>query len=139
MEMTVETYKTLIESKTSEHELQSRCVTWFRQSYRHLTDHLFAIPNGATLGGDRIERGKRGNRLKREGMLPGVADLFLAVPSGELCGLWIEMKTVRGQQTAVQKQFEMNMTRAGYGYAIARNRKEFARIVGTYLDTGRYG
>ena len=52
-------------------------------------DYLLAIPNG----------GKRNLleavRLKRQGVLAGVSDLFLAYPSASIHGLWIEMKKQR--------------------------------------------
>ena len=70
--------------------------------------------------------------------MPGVADLFLAVPSGNLCGLWIEMKTENGKQSVTQKQFEINMIRAGYGYVLARNRTEAEAVVTRYLESGEY-
>lgn len=123
----------------SEHELQASCVRWFRNKYRHLAEHLFAIPNGAVLrGGDRIQRAKQWQRLEREGAMAGVADLFLAVPSGDLAGLWIEMKTPRGRQSDAQKRFESNMVRAGFGYVCPRGRDEFERVVVSYLETGKY-
>lgn len=125
--------------RTTEHDLQTSCVTWFRNKYRQLAAHLFAIPNGADLGGhDRIARARRWQKLEREGAMPGVADLFLAVPSGNLSGLWIEMKTARGKQSQVQRQFEMNMVRAGYGYAMPKSREEFQQVVERYLTTGEY-
>jgi hypothetical protein len=123
----------------SEHELQAQCVIWFRNHYRHLAPYLFAVPNGADLGGkDRIARAKRWQKLEREGARPGVADLLLMVPSGDLHGLWIEMKTPRGTQSKEQMQFEMNAVAMGYGYAMPRTKQEFRRVVSEYLDAGRY-
>lgn len=122
-----------------EHDLQVRCVTWFRQKYRQMAGLIFAIPNGADLGGtDRIARAKRWQKLEREGATPGVADLFLAIPSGPLAGLWIEMKTSKGKQSQAQIQFEMNVIRAGYGYAMPRSYEEFKAVVERYLDKGEY-
>lgn len=122
----------------TEHDLQVSCVTWFRNRYRRFADHLFAIPNGASLNGDAKARAIQWRKLEAEGAMPGVADLFLAIPSGDLAGLWIEMKTEKGTQSKVQKQFEMNMLRAGFGYCLARNREEFQRVVSRYLEAGEY-
>jgi hypothetical protein len=124
--------------KFSEHELQVSFVTWFRNRYRQHAERLFAIPNGAALSGDRIARAKQWQRLQAEGALPGVADLFLAVPSGELAGLWIEMKTQKGRQSDAQKRFEMNMIAAGFGYAMPRSREEFQKVITSYLEDGKY-
>lgn len=122
----------------TEHDLQVSCVTWFRNRYRQLAAHLFAIPNGASFGGSAKDRAIQWRKLEAEGAMAGVADLFLAVPSGNLAGLWIEMKTEKGTQSKVQKQFEMNMIRAGFGYAMPRNRTEFERVVSRYLEAGEY-
>ena len=126
------------QGQPTEHDLQVSCVTWFRNRYRRLADHLFAIPNGASLNGDARQRAIQWRKLEAEGAMPGVADLLLALPSGNLCGLWIEMKTEKGKQSAAQKQFEMNMVRAGFGYAMPRNRTEFERVVSRYLEAGEY-
>lgn len=126
------------QGRISEHDIQVSCVTWFRQKYRHLGEHLFSIPNGAALRGDRIQRAKQWQRLEAEGALSGVADLFLALPSGDLAGLWIEMKTKKGRQSDRQKRFEMNMVRAGFGYAMPRSRQEFEQVVTQYMEKGSY-
>lgn len=47
---------------------------------------LFHVPNGGRRG--KAEAGK----LKASGVRAGVPDLFLPVPRGGFCGLWIEMK-----------------------------------------------
>ena len=60
-------------NKQSESQLQSECVRWFRYQYPEFKNVLFAIPNG---GKRNISTAKR---LKSEGVVPGVADLFLAV------------------------------------------------------------
>ena len=124
--------------KFSEHDLQSSCVTWFRNKYRRHAERIFAIPNGAALSGDRIARAKQWQRLQAEGALPGVADLFLAIPSGDLAGLWIEMKTTKGRQSDAQKRFEMSMIAAGFGYAMPKSREEFHKVVASYLEAGKY-
>jgi hypothetical protein len=122
--------------KKEEHEIQSACVRWFRLQYPKLV--LFAIPNGAMLNGTAQQRARAWKRLEREGAKPGVADLFLAQPSGDSAGLFIEMKTSRGRQSPTQFQFEMDAMKAGYGYAMPRSLDEFIKVVKRYLETGEY-
>lgn len=58
-----------------------------------LVDYLFSIPNGAYLAGDETQRARQMERLKRTGLAPGAADLFLALPQGRRYhGYFIEMK-----------------------------------------------
>lgn len=123
----------------SEHDLQSHCVDWFRSHYPKFARLLFAIPNGADLGGkDRIARAKNWQRLKQEGAVTGAADLLLAVPSGQLAGLFIEMKTPKGRQSDDQKRFEADVISVGYGYAMPRSFDEFTGVIRRYFDTGEY-
>jgi hypothetical protein len=76
--------------------------------------------------------------LKKEGLEAGVSDLFLSIPSGDLCGLWLECKTKTGRQQDSQKEFEAAMLSRGYGYAVFRSEDEFKQIVKSYLADGTY-
>ena len=117
-----------------EHELQKACVKLFRYQYPRLKKMLFAIPNGANLQGGAMEW----NKLLAEGAVPGAADLFLSVPSGDLAGLYIEMKTPKGRQSLEQLEFEQEVLEQGYGYCTPRSSREFERAVKMYLETGYY-
>ena len=59
----------------AEHRLQCACVRWFRYQYPHHASLLFAVPNGGRR--DAVT----GARLKAEGVVAGVADLLLFVPT----------------------------------------------------------
>ena len=90
----------------SEHWEQSQFVSWWRKTQ---PDMIFAIPNG----------GKRGPaqaaRLRLEGVLPGVWDLF--APER---GLWIEFKRVgKGVLSTEQRKFGEKMLGAGYRCLVA--------------------
>jgi len=118
----------------SEEQIQCECVKWFRENYPTKSMLLFSSLNGLKLAGGA----KQGARLKRAGMTPGVADLFLSIPSGDLCGLYIEMKTPSrySRQSKVQKEFEQAVLHEGYGYVMPRSLEEFKRLVRTYLEAG---
>ena len=85
-----------------------------------------------------MARAKKWRKLEEEGAVPGVADLLLAVPSGPLHGLFIEMKTPKGKQSEAQQRFEADMVWAGYGYAMPRTYEEFQTAVASYLERGEY-
>lgn len=116
--------------KNIESKIQSQCVAWFRMQYPKLV--LFAIPNG----------GKRNvitaTIMKREGVLKGVPDLFLAKPSGQYCGLFIEMKKPRGALTKDQKNIHATLLVEGYGVIICRSLDEFIFWVNEYLQVNSH-
>lgn len=117
----------------SEDDLQAACVAWFRTSYPKFRKRLTASLNGAPL----LNGARTWKRLQRLGANEGEADLFLAVPSGDCGGLYIEMKTKTGRQRETQKEFEADVTEH-YGYAICRTLEEFQNTVRRYLSTGEY-
>lgn len=73
----------------TEHDEQCAFVAWFRLAYPGVL--IFAIPNGAHLAGDSVRRAIKMRRLKAEGFVAGIPDLY--VPAW---GLWIEMKRGKG-------------------------------------------
>lgn len=133
MNLTVAEYRERYAAK-SEERIQCECVAWFRANYPTKRMLLFSSLNGLKLAGGA----KQGARLKRAGMTAGVADLFLSIPSGDLCGLYIEMKTPKGRQQPNQKEFEAEVIKHGYGYCLPRSLEEFKKCVINYLEKGEY-
>ena len=112
--------------KNNESRLQRECVKLFRLQYPGLT--LFAIPNG----------GKRSITtaaiLKAEGVLPGVADLFLIHSNGSYHGLFIELKWGANKQTETQIEFEAKAKKAGYHYAVCYDFDTFVKLIENYIN-----
>lgn len=77
----------------SEHLEQVRLVAWFRKTYQGTEHRIAANPNG----GGRTKR--EGAKLKAEGVLPGIPDLFIPT-----LNLWIEMKDEGGCVSPQQKE-----------------------------------
>lgn len=136
--MTIDELHRLWDSKTtpkrggksshSEHDLQTACVNWFRMQYREYAHLLIAIPNG----GQRDVRVAR--KLKAEGVVAGVPDLFLAVARGQSHGLWIEMKNgSAGRVSDAQQQQLLLLSDMGYEVAVCRTFEEFREKVQGYL------
>lgn len=114
--------------RDQEHILQRQCVTWFNYQYPALSQLLFAIPNGGA-------RSKRtAGRLKAEGVKAGVSDLFFAVASKYVHGLFVEMKAISGRQTATQKDFQKQVTAQGYAYVVIRSLEDFQRTISEHLS-----
>ena len=73
----------------------------------------FAIPNA----------GKRGpyvaTRMKREGLLSGAPDLCVMMDHGQTG--WLECKTMKGRQSAAQREFQQHCARLAHRYALCRD------------------
>jgi hypothetical protein len=110
-----------------ESNLQQSCVTWFRLQYPKLSWLLFAVPNGG--GRRKVEAAI----MRVEGVMPGVSDLLLLVPSCGFHALCIEMKTSTGRQSEAQKNWQKSVEEFGYLYVVCRSFEEFASAVNHYL------
>lgn len=112
-----------------EHRLQVQCVEWFFKlsPYRNLP--LFAVPNGGRR--DAVT----GAKMKAEGVVAGVADLILLVPSRSLeyHSLCIEMKTLKGRQSDSQKEWQKKAEASGNKYVVCRSFEQFKQIIKEYL------
>lgn len=124
--------------KQEERQLQAKCILWFRLQYPNFARLLISIPNGTRFAGSEKQRAILGKRFKEEGMMPGASDLFLFVPSGELHGLAIEMKTPKGTQSPNQALFETAIIEQGYGYVMPKTFEQFQRAIQMYLECGEY-
>lgn len=110
----------------TEHQLQVQCVTWFKLVYKNKL--IFAVPNGGrTSIGTAV-------KLKKEGMLSGVPDLFIAEPTKHYAGLFIEMKNgKKGVLSNNQKEVIKMLSLRGYRVEVARSFDEFQDIINWYL------
>ena len=116
-------------ASSSEHDLQTACVNWFRMQYREYAHLLIAIPNG----GQRDVRVAR--KLKAEGVVAGVPDLFLAVARGQSHGLWIEMKNGKAGRVSEHQHYMLDaLARQGYKGMVCRTFDEFRDKVQNYLS-----
>jgi hypothetical protein len=122
-----------------EGELQKKLIFWcgllakvpnnFEGSRLKLFEKIYHIPNGGTRSIPEAVN------LKAQGVRPGVADLFLSVPS--LCktihGLYIEMKSEEGTQSEDQKKFESFVLSQGYGYKLCNTTEKAMQAMIQYL------
>jgi hypothetical protein len=108
-----------------ESQLQISCVRWFKYQY---PQHLIAsIPNGGHR--NKVTAGI----MKAEGVLSGMPDLFIPVPSLSNFGLFIEMKAGKGVLSANQKDVIEKLQKEGYRVEVCRELEEFMEVVNDYL------
>ena len=122
-----------IEEGYSESKIQHTCVCWFRQTFPHVGNLLFAVPNGGWRGT------KAAVIMRYEGQVNGVADLILLFPSGGKSSLCVEMKVPKkkgrraGRQSNEQIAWQNLVERNGSSYIICHGLMEFIRGVCRYL------
>jgi len=105
-------------------------VNRIRQLYPDVL--IFAIPNG---GQRSITEAVR---LKAEGVLAGVPDLFLARAGDGSHGLFIEMKRVKGGKVSAKQKAVMDtLEQEGYAVLVAYGCDEAWPYVEQYLKVGK--
>jgi len=111
----------------SEHQEQVMLITWFRMQYPKYAKYLFSIPNGG------VRHIGTAVKLKAEGGLSGISDLFLMIPKSGWHGLFIEMKVKGGKLSNSQKEFMGNATFMGYQAVVCYGFDEAKDAITEYL------
>ena len=110
----------------NEHRIQCACVKLFRYLYPNLL--IYAIPNGGQR--NAIVAAK----LKAEGVLAGVPDLHIPVPSGEYHSLYVEMKNgKKGVLSDKQKEVIECLRSQGHKVVVCRSVDEFEKEIKEYF------
>ena len=125
----------------SEDSIQMSCVSWFRVAHPELARLLHHSANEGkrttrivhTHAGTRVVC-SGGARLKAMGMQTGFPDLFLAVPSRGMHGLFIEMKSETGRLEPSQREMLALLSEQGYATAVCRSLDDFQRVTDSYLQ-----
>ena len=113
-------------SEAEEQEMVMKWADMNRGKYPPLF-WLFHIPNGGS------RHPAEALHLKRMGVKPGVPDLFIPCPVGGFHGLWIEMKSLTGRPTALQKQWIEYLRSQGYKAYVCKGAKEAITCLKWYL------
>lgn len=115
--------------KTLEAQEQEALFKWTeiqKNKYPEL-ELMYHIPNG----------GKRDIRtamaMKRQGVKPGVPDIFLPVARYEFHGLYIELKAGKGKPSEKQKEWINKLTEQNYLVVICYGWEEAAKVILEYL------
>ena len=129
--------------KKSEHQEQVAYFDWVRlkanSDFRY--ELIFAIPNGAKYGSDIKLRMIQAKKMKAEGLISGVPDIFIAYPvslpdEGYIFpGAFIEMKVGKNKTSDNQKLMIENLRNVGYQVAISYNAEEAREFTQSYFST----
>ena len=111
----------------SEHNLQMKCVRYFRLKYKKYL--IYAIPNG----GYRTRTTAK--KLKLEGVVAGIPDLFIPVARQGFHGMYIEMKNGKaGKISKEQKKIMELLENFGYKVVLCRDFDQFMKEVDEYFS-----
>lgn len=104
----------------SEDQIQQQIFTWYNNKYclkNHNPRHIiFSVPNG---GSRNILEAKK---MKLTGTLAGVSDLIIIQQNKTI---FVEVKTEKGIQSDVQKDFQTRVSNLGFEYLIVRSLEDF--------------
>lgn len=90
---------------------------------------VFAIPNGG------MRHKRTAAMLKAEGVRAGVPDLFLPIPKGGYCGLFVEMKDIGGRKPRRSQMEWLDLLNAqGYAAYWAKGADEAIRLIERYMQ-----
>jgi len=112
----------------TEHAEQVATVNWFRLQHKQFAKCLWAIPNGG------VRHIGTAVKLKAEGGMAGVSDLFLMMPAAKYHGLFIEMKVKGGKLSSSQKEFIANAILMGYRAVVCYGFDEAKQAINEYLQ-----
>jgi hypothetical protein len=112
--------------------LQVNLMAWLEHHYPEVIDDVYHF------AGERKCSIQQGRLLKRMGVRPGVADIFISVSRGTFKGAWIELKEGKGKPSPAQKEFLARMTVNGYFCACVTGLEAAQAVIKTYLTTNEY-
>lgn len=119
----------------SEHQQQAAIVQWFKMQYPQYAGCIIAQLNGAVIGGKN--KFALINKMKKEGMKAGTSDLFIAVPSGDKHGLWMEVKdegkTLCSVSQAQRDHIDL-MVEMGYAACWVSGFEAAKGVIGAYMS-----
>lgn len=102
-----------------------------------LSEYIHHSPNGGYRAKVELRSGKtvcpEGARLKKMGTKAGFPDLFLYIPRGGYCGLFIEMKVKGGSTSFEQRAIHKRMMSVGYYAAVCFGSVDTIALIKKYM------
>jgi len=112
----------------TEENMQIAAVRWFDYQYAEYSKLLIHPPNGG------YRNAAEAARFKAMGTRAGCPDLILLVARNEYNALCVELKTDKGKQTTLQKEWQIAAEKHGNRYVIVRSIEEFIEIIKEYIN-----
>ena len=125
--------------RTTEHDIQSALFTW---AQLQIAQHpelglMFAIPNGGKREKRQDKKGRwfspTAQKLKKEGVKPGIPDIFLPCARGGSYGLFIEMKAPDGKVSLEQTGIHKLLREEGYAVIVCFSLESAITLITWYL------
>ena len=121
-------------------DLQALVIDWARlKIYEYpALEWLYACPNGSNYGKDRRLAAIQAKRMRDEGLLPGVPDLFLPYPARGKHGYYLELKRPGAMNEVRQGQREFMAWAESVGYLcnVFDNFEDITESLVWYLSDG---
>lgn len=114
-------------NEISEKQIQRMFFEWLSY-YPDVRRVTFAIPNGGSR--HKLE----GLNLKKEGVTPGVPDIFMAIPNEKHHGLFIELKSHSGKLSLNQKNMIRRLEENRYLCKTCYNFDDAKNVLMNYLQ-----
>jgi len=112
----------------SERQEQTIVIGWIAAQFPWLINHTIYIMN------EKRCSVHVGAMLNKQGRLPGASDLFIAYPTKDYTGLFIEMKSLKGKPTPAQLCFIDRMNRVGYYACVCYGAEQAIETIKNYLS-----
>ena len=107
---------------------QENVIKWARDNENN---YPFLWMLHSSLNGVKLSKTQAG-KAKASGMLSGVPDLFLPVPRGSFCGLYIEMKSATGRIMPSQSRYLSAVSDFGYSAVVCYSANEAIKTIENY-------
>lgn len=128
-------------AEISEYQHQKEFVAWFRAVHPNLVRCLRLSLNGVSLP-PSPKTFRALNSFKASGMVKGESDLFLAIPTDDYHGLFIEMKKEGGKLSVIQAEYLAFMRGLGYQgivcYSFEEAKAEFEQYLGSTWNIDKF-
>lgn len=126
----MQTIKKLLKIKPqpTEAQIQASFFEWLQLAKPAIYPYAFHVPNGG-LRDIRVAR-----KLKKQGVKPGVADVFVMISNKHWHGLWLEFKRYNGVQSEYQKEFAKLALNSKYDYRVVNCTADAIHVLEKYLE-----